>query len=567
MDQPPRLYLAHDVLGQRLAVLDLDVLEHLVGEAEFLGQQIQDFTVALRFEERLDDLLVRLQRAVRRGARAPVFVLGAGRQQVGAVLALAEDGPLSGMWIAHHEQVEFFDAPGGDRNAGEGVRAVSQHHHGLDVVLLLDLILGQHCGIEPARRRDTGRVHHLGIVEAVAQPLEVRLPNSRPMLPGAFGEAGVERQARDIETHVARALHVVVAAERIGAVADAANVAGSEQQDAAGAHVGGADRVLGLPHRPDHAGRLLLGDGLGDPLELRLRNPRHPLNLVGRPLLDLLADLVHAVDALADEFLVLPAVLEDVPEHPVEQRDVGAGAHPHIVGCVRRRARHARIDDDHVRAVELLALQHVLQRHRMRLRRIAAHDEHGLGVADVVEAVGHRAIAPGIGQAGDGRGMADARCVVDVVGAPERREFAAKIGFFVGELGRADPVDRIRSGFFADGRELVDDLVDGGLPAQPGPLAVHELHRIFQAAIAVHDLARRSALGAMGAAIDRRVPGGFLADPHAIGDLRRHRAANRAERADVLADGDLGAGRRRRPPPPCARCRTAARRASRDCRR
>ena len=235
-----------------------------------------------------------------------------------------------------------------------------------------------------------------------------------------------------------------------------------------------------------------------------------------------------------------------LPENPVEQRDVGAGAHPHIVGCVRRRARHARIDDDHVRAVELLALQHVLQRHRMRLRRIAAHDEHGLGVADVVEAVGHRAVAPGIGQAGDGRGMTDARCVVDVVGAPERREFAAKIGFFVGELGRADPVDRIRSGFFADGRELVDDLVDGGLPAQPGPLAVDELHRIFQPAVAVHDLARRSALGAMGAAIDRRVPGGFLADPHAIGDLRRHRAANRAERADVLADGDLGAGGRRR---------------------
>ena len=44
-----------------------------------------------------------------------------------------------------------------------------------------------------------------------------------------------------------------------------------------------------------------------------------------------------------------------------------------------------------------------------------------LGVADVVEAVGHRAVAPGIGHAGDGRRMADARLVVGVVGAPERR--------------------------------------------------------------------------------------------------------------------------------------------------
>ena len=42
--------------------------------------------------------------------------------------------------------------------------------------------------------------------------------------------------------------------------------------------------------------------------------PGYALDLVGRPLLDLLADIVHAVDALLDEFLVLPAILEDVPE-------------------------------------------------------------------------------------------------------------------------------------------------------------------------------------------------------------------------------------------------------------
>jgi hypothetical protein len=72
------------------------------------------------------------------------------------------------------------------------------------------------------------------------------------------------------------------------------------------------------------------------------------------------------------------------------------------------RARHARVDDDEVPSVELLAFEQVLQRHRMRLGRIATHDEHGLGVTDVVEAVGHRAVAPGIGQAGDRRRVADA---------------------------------------------------------------------------------------------------------------------------------------------------------------
>ena len=39
---------------------------------------------------------------------------------------------------------------------------------------------------------------------------------------------------------------------------------------------------------------------------------------IGRPLRHLLADFVDAVDALAQEFLVLPAVLENVPKHSVD---------------------------------------------------------------------------------------------------------------------------------------------------------------------------------------------------------------------------------------------------------
>ncbi len=159
---------------------------------------------------------------------------------------------------------------------------------------------------------------------------------------------------------------------------------------------------------------------------------------------DLFADLVEAIDALADEFLVLPAVLENVPQHAVDRRNVGAGAHPHIFGRMRRGARHSRIDDDHVGAIELLAFQNMLQRDRMRLGRIAAHDHDGLGVADIVVAVGHRAVAPGIGYAGDGGGMTDARLMIGIIGSPERGELAIEIGGLVGEFGGAKPVDRVR---------------------------------------------------------------------------------------------------------------------------
>ena len=42
-----------------------------------------------------------------------------------------------------------------------------------------------------------------------------------------------------------------------------------------------------------------LGEDLGDALELRAGHAGDALDLLGRPLLDLLADVVHAVDALA----------------------------------------------------------------------------------------------------------------------------------------------------------------------------------------------------------------------------------------------------------------------------
>ena len=146
--------LAQDVLGNRPIVLDLDVLEHLVGEAELLRQEIHDLVVVLRFEDRLDDLLAPLQRAVRRRARARRLELRADRQQIGVVLALAEHGPGGRMRIGDHQQVELLDALGGFRHAGDGVAAVAQHDHRLEVVLLGDLVLRQQRRVEPARRRN-----------------------------------------------------------------------------------------------------------------------------------------------------------------------------------------------------------------------------------------------------------------------------------------------------------------------------------------------------------------------------------------------------------------------------
>src|SRR5690606_33603211 len=165
---------------------------------------------------------------------------------------------------------------------------------------------------------------------------------------------------------------------------------------------------------------------------------------------------------------------------------------------------------------------------RMRLRRVRAHEDQGLRIADVVVGIRLRAVAPGVGHARHRRRMADAGLVVDVVGAPEGRELAEEVGTLVRELGRAEQVDGVGAVALADLHHLVADLVDGLLPGDALPLAAGQFHRVFQPPVAVRDLAHGGTLDAVAAAVDRAVPDRFLPDPDAVLHLRTNRAADGA---------------------------------------
>ena len=155
--------LAQDVLGHRQVVLDLDVLEHLVGEAELLGEEIHHLVVVLRLEDRLDDLLAPLDRAVGRRARAVGLVAGRDRQQVGVVLALgASAAQVVGCGSATTSS-SSFSMP----FCAFGMRVtVLPPWPMTNIALRLSFcdtsFLAQQRRVEPARRRDAGRVHRVG---------------------------------------------------------------------------------------------------------------------------------------------------------------------------------------------------------------------------------------------------------------------------------------------------------------------------------------------------------------------------------------------------------------------
>jgi hypothetical protein len=158
-----------------------------------------------------------------------------------------------------------------------------------------------------------------------------------------------------------------------------------------------------------------------------------------------------------------------------------------------------RVTDDQRSVVLLLRLEDVLNRDRVRLRGIAPDQEHGARFLDVVEAVRHRAVAPGVRYTRDRGRVTDPRLVVAVVAAPEGVELAEQIRLLVVELGRAKPVHRVGTGALTDRQHLVADLVDRLIPADLLPFATDHLDRIAQAALAMCVFAHRSALGAMGA--------------------------------------------------------------------
>jgi hypothetical protein len=192
-----------------------------------------------------------LQRTVRSRAGARTLELGRGRQEIRVVLAIAEDRPRGRVRVGYDEQLECCDAFRRLRHTGDRVAAVAEDDHRLQLILLRDLVFGQHRRVEPAGRRNARCRHDLWIGEARDEPVVVSLPDARPMTPGAFGEAVVQRERNDIEADVRRALHVAVTAEDVRAVAAAVtDVTGREQQRAERADVRRADGVLGRAHAP-----------------------------------------------------------------------------------------------------------------------------------------------------------------------------------------------------------------------------------------------------------------------------------------------------------------------------
>ena len=439
-----RIDFAQYVLGhgfvQALDFLHLEVFGQFLAKAQLVGKLLHDHVIAAALPKRLDHFLAPLNRAVGGCDRAAGFKLSGRRQQVNraigveiARLARHRRHRCRGRRIGvnHHEQIELVHRALHLQPPRLGVGRMAPVENAAQVRVLIDqLIFFQHA-VNPARHGNAGLAHHGWRGELAFDPFVIDTPDLGKMLPGAFDNAVITGQRIGVGADVGRALHVVVAAENIGAAAGLADIAKRELQNARGPHHRVADGVLGLAHAPDQRTGPVLAHHRGHAQHLFFLDAAGLLDLVRRPFGEhLFLDLLHAIDPVVEVLLVFPAVLEDVIKHTKQERYVGARADAHVFVGLGRCAREARVDHNHLAAV-FLGMQHVQHTHRMRFGRIRADVQRTLAVLHVVVGIGHGAITPGVGHTGHRRGVADARLVVAVVGAPETHEFAQQVGLFV----------------------------------------------------------------------------------------------------------------------------------------
>ena len=143
-----------------------------------------------------------------------------------------------------------------------------------------------------------------------------------------------------------------------------------------------------------------------------------------------------------DVVLVVQLVDDDVVDHRVLERRVGAGPDARVHIGRRRGPRVARIDVDDLRPV-LLGLPDPLEGHGVVLGDVAAFHQDRLAVLQVDPVVGHRAPAERGPQTGDRGAVSKPGLVLDVGQAEQPGRLLEEVTLLVGVLRAAQERDRV----------------------------------------------------------------------------------------------------------------------------
>ena len=350
------------------------------------------------------------------------------------------------------------------------------------------------------------------VFQAVSKTSRISAPGDRPVV-------GIEHRN---QPDVRRALHVVLAAQRVQPGAGTADLAGHQRERDQAARVVGAVDVLRDAHPPEDDGGGRGGVFARDGADGRRVDAADRRHLLRREGLDMRLQRLEPLGVASDIVWVVEPLGDDRVHHRIEESHVGAGLELQHVGRVPAERLAARVHDDQ----GLARLGRVLEerrRHGVIHRGVGADDDDRVRVGAFEERRGHGARVDGLHQRGDRGGMTKPGAVIDVVGAEAcPHQLLEQIGLLVRALGRAEPGERLASMRIADAREPGRGGVQRLLPARlaeqrerVGRIQAREVvladplaadHRRRDALRVVHVVEAEPSLDAQPAAICRPVP-------------------------------------------------------------
>src|SRR5690606_34752946 len=357
-------------------------------------------------------------------------------------------------------------------------------------------------------------------------------------------DVAIARELVREAAHVATALDVVLAAQRVHADAGTADVAGAHREVGDRDDRRGALRVLGdaetVVDRAVAAGGIE-PRGFANGLRRNARDRFEEFGAVplvrdeARPVL-----VFVPVAALADEGFVGEAFGDDDVREAGQHRDVGAGLERQVVRRLdvgrADEVDPARVDHDQLGALAQAAL-HAAGEDRVGVGRVGADHHHHVGVHDRIEVLRAGAGAERGLQAVAGRRVADARAGIDVVGAEAGADqLLHEEGFLVGAAARGDTAEGAGAVLGLDLVQLVGGVGERLVPADFAPRLVDGLadHRVEDAVLVIGIAVGEAALDARVAAVGLAV----LPRDHANELLPAHLGAEGAADAAIGAGGD-----------------------------
>ena len=292
---------------------------------------------------------------------------------------------------------------------------------------------------------------------------------------GGVRHVPVARQLVRERAHVARALHVVLAAQRVHAHAFAAEVAGGHREVGDAHHHGRALAVLGDAEAVvDRAVAGRWRTGARRRAARRAGTPVIASHRLGR-VLGSRDELVPLVERLGrrsarrrTSSAIRPSVTTTcasalITATLVPGRSCRWSSALMCGDCTR--SMRARVDDDQLRAFAQPPL-HARGEHRVAVGRVRADHHDHVGLLDRVEGLRAGRFAERLLQAVAGGRMAHARAGVDVVVAERRaHQLLHQVGFFVGAARRGDAADRVAAVLGLDALELAGGVGDRLVPA------------------------------------------------------------------------------------------------------